>query len=138
MNWVLGVAGQLEGSTTATGRGDRRMGVNVAPKAGDIVMELAYTSLLGTSKIEYAEPRRVRDRVGAADCVELVEQGADVELGRVNGNAESARDLFVRGSLSKQRENLKFARRQWDLTITQGRCCRGKYQGCISGFARTD
>ena len=101
------------------------MGVNVAPQAGDIVMELAYTSLLGTSKIEYAEPRRVRDRVGAADCVELVEQGADVELGRVNGNAESARDLFVRGALRKQRENLELPRGKWNLAITQSRfCCR--------------
>ena len=89
-------------------------------------------------KIEYAEPSRMRDRVGTTNSIELVKQRADVELGGVNRNAESARDLFVRGTLGKQRDNLELPRGQRNLAITQSRFCCRKHQGCISGFARTD
>jgi hypothetical protein len=44
-------------------------------------------------------PGRVGDGVSAADGVKLVEQRANVELGRVDGNAESLRDRLIRGSL---------------------------------------
>lgn len=37
-----------------------------------------------TSKVEDAEPRGVRDGVGASRCVQLVEKLTDVELGRVH------------------------------------------------------
>lgn len=80
----------------------------------------------------------MRDRVGTTNSVELVKQRADVELGGVNRNAESARDLFVRGTLGKQRDNLELPRGQRNLAITQSRFCCRKHQGCISGFARTD
>ena len=63
-------------------------------------------------KIEYrgdidAAPRGMRDRVGTANGVELVKQRADMKFGRVNGNVESARDLFVRRPLGEQCENLE-------------------------------
>ena len=67
----------------------------------------------------------MRDGVGTTNGVEFVKQGADVELGGVNRNAESARDLFVRGALREQRENLELSRGKWNLAITQSRfCCR--------------
>ena len=67
----------------------------------------------------------MRDGVGTTNGVEFVKQGANVELGGVNRNAESARDLFVRGALRKQRENLELPRGKWNLAITQSRfCCR--------------
>jgi hypothetical protein len=90
-----------------------------------------------TSKIKYAAPRGMRHRIGAADGVELVKQGADMEFGRVNGNIESARDLFVRRPLGKQCENLELPWGQKDFTIKAHRG-RGKNQGCIRGFAWTN
>ena len=56
---------------------------------------VGYINHSRTSEVEYAPPRRMGDCVGAAHGVELVQQGADMELGRVNGNAEPARYLFV-------------------------------------------
>jgi hypothetical protein len=90
-----------------------------------------------TSKIEYAALRGMRDRVGTANRIELVKQGADVKFGRVDGNVESARYLFVRRPLGKQRENLELPRGQQDFPIKAHRSC-GKHQGCISGFAWTN
>src|SRR5258707_258108 len=51
-----------------------------------------------TSKADDAEPSRVRDGVGAAYGIKLVEKRADVKLGGVNRNAEPAGDDLVRGS----------------------------------------
>ena len=70
-----------------------------------------------TSEMDDAEPCCVRDGVGAADRVKLVDQRADVELGRVDGDAEPAGDHLVRRSLGEQRQHLQFARRQGDLDI---------------------
>ena len=52
----------------------------------------------GISKMDDAAPRRVRDGIGAADGVELVEKRADVELGSMNRYAEPPGDGLVRGS----------------------------------------
>ena len=53
---------------------------------------------LGTeepSKTDHAEARCMGDCVSATDRVELVEQRANVELGRVDGNAEPPRDRLI-------------------------------------------
>ena len=51
----------------------------------------------------------MRDGVGAAYGIKLVEKRADVELGGVNRNAEPAGDDLVRGSFCEQRQHLEFA-----------------------------
>jgi hypothetical protein len=50
-----------------------------------------------------------------------------VELGGMNRNAESARDLFVRGAFREQRENLELPRGKWYFAITQSRFSCGKH-----------
>ena len=45
-----------------------------------------------------AEPRCMRDGIGAADGVELVKKRADVKLGSMNRYAEPPGDGLVRGS----------------------------------------
>jgi hypothetical protein len=55
----------------------------------------AVLSIGETSKIDDAEPGGMRDGVGAADRVELVEQRADMELGGVDGDAKPAGDHLV-------------------------------------------
>jgi site-specific recombinase XerC len=50
------------------------------------------------SELDDAEARRVCDSVDAAGCVKLVEERADVELGRVRRNREAARDHLIRSS----------------------------------------
>ena len=62
--------------------------------------------------MENAEPRGVRDGVGATDRIELVQELADVELGRVHRDAEPPGDLLVGRALGDQRQHLDFARGQ--------------------------
>src|SRR5262249_21371203 len=58
------------------------------------------------------EPRGVCDGVGAANRIQLVEELADVELGRVHRDAEPPGDLLVGRALGDQRQYLDFARGQ--------------------------
>jgi hypothetical protein len=95
--------------------------------ADRVAMRAGYIKHGGTLEIEYAPPRRMGDCFGTTNGIELVEQGADVELGGVNRNAKSARDLFVRGAFRKQRENLELPRGKWNFAITQSRFCCGKH-----------
>jgi hypothetical protein len=53
------------------------------------------------SEKDDAEPSGVRDDVGAADCVELVDERADVKLGSMDGNAEPAGNYLARGALGE-------------------------------------
>src|SRR5882724_126566 len=71
------------------------------------------------SQIDHPTPRRVRDRVGAAGGVELVEDRADMEFGGMDRYAEPLRDGLVGGALGHQREDVALARRQIGL----GRLC---------------
>ena len=52
------------------------------------------------------------DGVSATDRVELVEQRANVELGRVDGNAE------LEAPSARSVQNLQFALRQWHVAIS--------------------
>lgn len=56
-----------------------------------------------TSKVDDAEPGGVRDGVGAAHGIKLVEKRTDVELRGVNRYTEPPSDDFVRGSFGEQR-----------------------------------
>src|SRR5262249_1487307 len=57
----------------------------------------------------------MRDSVGAAGGVELVEQRADMKLDGMDGDAELARDHLVRGALGHQRQHVELAWRQRDV-----------------------
>jgi hypothetical protein len=46
------------------------------------------TTVVDISKVDNAKPRRMGHRIRAADRVELVDEGTDVELGGVDGDAE--------------------------------------------------
>ena len=65
--------------------------------------------------MDNAAPRGVRDGVGAAGCVKLFEQRADVEFGGVNRYSELPRNALVRCALGHQREYVAFARRKLDV-----------------------
>lgn len=58
------------------------------------------------SKVDNAEPGRVSHSIGATDCVELLEQRADMEFRGVRRDSKAARDELVRGSLGQKGENL--------------------------------
>jgi hypothetical protein len=62
--------------------------------------------------MENTEPRGVRDGVGAASRIQLVDELADVELGCVYRDAEPPGDLLVGCALGEQRQHLDFARGQ--------------------------
>jgi transcriptional regulator BetI-like protein len=62
--------------------------------------------------MEKTEPRGVLDGVGATDRIQLVEELADVELGRVHRDAEPPGDHLVGRALGDQRQHLDFARGQ--------------------------
>src|SRR5262245_18606096 len=63
-------------------------------------------------QMENTEPRGVCDGVGAANRIQLVEELADVELGRVHRDAEPPGDLLVGRALGDQRQHLDLARGQ--------------------------
>jgi hypothetical protein len=71
--------------------------------------------------MENTEPRGVRDGVGATNRIQLVEELADVELGRVHRDAEPPGDLLVGRALSDQCQHLDFARRQRLIEFRRGR-----------------
>jgi len=63
------------------------------------------------SEKDHAEPSGMRDGAGAADCVELVDERADVKLGGMDGDAEPAGNYLVRRALGEQSQYLEFAGR---------------------------
>ena len=75
-----------------------------------------------------AEPRRVCDRIGAADGIKLVEKRADVELRSMNRYVEPPGDGLVRGSFGEQRQNLQLAPSQDGVFVGLGHCRRGNHE----------
>ena len=89
------------------------------------------------SKMDDPEPRRVRDGVGAADGIKLVEKRADVELGSMNRYAEPPGDGLVGGSFGDQRQNLQLAGSQ-DCVFVGLPHCRRCNQESLGRLAWSD
>src|SRR3984957_1633600 len=64
------------------------------------------------SKLNNPQPRRMRDGVGAAGGVELVDEGGDMKLDRMDRNAEAAGDRLFGDAFGEMAEHFAFARRQ--------------------------
>src|SRR3954453_14150851 len=62
------------------------------------------------------------DGVGSASGIELVQQLADMELGRVDGNAEPSGNLLVGRALGQQRKHLKLSGGQRGILTGLLRC----------------
>ena len=79
---------------------------------------------LKASKMDDPEPHSVRDRIGAAGGVELIDEGVDMELGSVNRDPEPAGDGLIGGALGQKRDDLQLARRQPDVGVYWSRVLR--------------
>ena len=70
------------------------------------------------------EPQSVGDGIGAAGGVELIDEGADMELGSVNRDPEPAGDGLVGSALSEKLKDLQFTRRQPSVGAYRSRVLR--------------
>ena len=88
---------------------------------------------LKASKMDDPEPHSV-DRIGAAGGVELIDEGADMELGSVNRDPEPAGDGFVGSALGQSVRTSNSRERQPRVRI-----CRslrsGHYQADVGRLA---
>ena len=64
--------------------------------------KMSATNMIKSLQVKDAEPRGMRDSVGPAGGVELVEDLTDVEFGGMDRNVEPPGDLLVGGALGKQ------------------------------------
>src|SRR5262245_42912963 len=78
------------------------------PAAGFLLKQLAAPIDRAGSKMEDTDPRGMRDGIGAADGVELLQQLRDVILGRMRRNPEPTANELVRRALSEERKHLQF------------------------------
>ena len=62
------------------------------------------------------------DGVGSASGIELIQQLADMELGRVDGNAEPSGNLLVGRALGQHRKHLKLSGGQRGILTGLLRC----------------
>jgi hypothetical protein len=64
--------------------------------------KMSATIIIKSLQVKDAEPRGMRDGVGPAGGVELVEDLTDVEFGGMDRNVEPPGDLLIGGALGKQ------------------------------------
>jgi len=80
--------------------------------------------------MQYADPRRVGDGIGAADGVKLLQQRCDMILCGMGRDAEAASDQFVRRPLCQQRKDIQLSGRQFNLCAALGqRGSHSDYKG---------
>jgi hypothetical protein len=78
----------------------------------------SFSSINGearASKMEDTDPRGVRNGIGAAYGVKLLQQLRDVILGRMRRNPEPAANQLVRRALGEERQHFQFARGERDV-----------------------
>ena len=80
------------------------------------------------SKMDDAEPCRMRDGIGAADGIKLVEKRANMELGSMNRYVEPPGDGLVRGPFGEQGQNLQLAGSQDGVFVGLRHCRRGSHE----------
>ena len=77
------------------------------------------------SQLDNAAPGCMGDGVGSARRIELVQQLANMELGRVDGNAKLSSNLLVGRALGQQRKHLNLSGGQRGILPGLFRCSRG-------------
>jgi hypothetical protein len=83
---------------------DARCASMVRVCVSGLLDEVAKSDAACRSEIDNAESSGMRQRVGAADPVELIDDRSDVKLGRMGQNRAPPRDLFVRRALAEQHQ----------------------------------
>src|SRR5262245_21576416 len=82
------------------------------------------------SEMQDADPGGMRNRIGAAHGVQLLQQRSNMIFRRVRRDAEPAADQFVRRALGEQRQHFQLPGGERDAAIMPRYCGgRGKHDG---------
>jgi len=90
------------------------------------------------SEIEDADPGGMRDGIGAAHGVKLLEQLRNVILGGMRRDAEAAANQLVRRALGKECKHFQFARSEREIGFRRRRCRRSSDDNRVGVIAFAD